>query len=163
MHDLPDPQTIITLLTGILLALSEVLPFLETDSNGILHLLTAIGKKFVSTKASAAMDVLDESTPLLTAPVQQPQSTQNIVIDFEAITTTLSQTTQETLEVIRSQHSLKPPSTYQLEYIINFIRSNSPKKSLDIKDLDEGNKKSLEARGYVVRYNSLLASSVIEW
>jgi hypothetical protein len=152
MENLSDPQTIIALVTGILLTFSETLPFLNTDSNGLVHLIVNTGKSLLKKKLSP-----EENEPLL-----QPYNA-SVIIDFEPITSVLSKTTCDTLNVIQSQNILKSADKYQLDYIISFLKSNHPKRTLEIKHLSENNRVLLESNGYRVNFDSLRDTNIIEW
>jgi len=154
MDNLSNPQTIIAIATGLLLTISEALPFLKTDSNGLIHILVNAGNSLLRKST-------DENEPLL--PVFNNNKNNNVIIDFEPITSTLSKTTQDTLNTIQGQNNLKTPDKYQLEYIIYFIKSNYPKKSLEIKYLTENNKTALENNNYRVNFDSVLDIFIIEW
>ena len=145
MNNTLDLQTILAVITGVLFSASEALPFLNTDSNGLLHFLMNKGRALLK------KNVDDETQPLL-----EPTNN-HIAIDFEPITTTLSKTTNDTLHMIQNQNQLKQPSDYQLEFIISFIKTNYPKKCLEISFLTESNKNTLESNGYRVNNNT------IEW
>jgi hypothetical protein len=155
MENLYDPQTIIAISTGILLTISEALPFLKTDSNGLIHLLVNVGKSVLKNPTTLTTRQSEEREPLL--------PTNSLVIDFEPITSTLTKTTQDTLSTIQKQSSLKTPDKYQLEYIIQFIKSNYPKKQLEIKYLTENNKTILEDNHYRVNFDSIRDTFLIEW
>lgn len=145
MDNLSDPSTLVAIVTGILLSVSETLPFIKgLSSNGIIHMLIRSGKAFLGNHS--------ELEPLL--PNQ---------IDFEQITSTMFKTTQDTLNIIAAKKELMSPEKYQMDYIIHYIKSNFPKRSLEIKYLIENNKILLEKNGYTTNFDSVLNINTIEW
>ena len=62
MDDEINAQTIISILTGTLLIISELLPFFEKiKGNGILHLLITLGTKFLSKNNPELTRLLEET------------------------------------------------------------------------------------------------------
>jgi hypothetical protein len=123
-----NSQTIITIVTGILLAISEILPFIsKIESNGLICMLVNMGKAFLD-KNKVNIE-LPESQHLLEVQSKVPETK----INFGTL-------------------DLQIPSNYELYFIISYIKKNYTKGSLSLKDLTENNKILLVKNGYIVIY-----------
>lgn len=168
-------QVIISIVTGILLTISEVLPFFKNlNSNGIIHLLMNISQNKTT--------LLHEIEPLLNISPENPGNEENhnnkdnrnnenneIKTNLRDINDTLSYMTNKIYDnlnnVIDNSRTLKlqPSELYELNYIINYIKSNYPKKSYITKYLGKTNKQLLISQGYIIDYDMQHDTYIIKW
>lgn len=152
-----DITTIISVVTGILLTISETLPFFkDLNANGIIHLLATIGKN-------------KESVEYVESIEREPLLKDSIEVKLETINDTLSTITNRIYDslnsVIDNSRVLKlhPSELYELNYIINYIKANYPRKHYSTKCLSKTNKQLLISQGYITDYDSLTDTHMIKW
>ena len=152
-----DITTIISVVTGILLTISETLPFFkDLNANGIIHLLATIGKN-------------KESVEYVQSIEREPLLKDSIEVKLETINDTLSTITNRIYDslnsVIDNSRVLKlhPSELYELNYIINYIKANYPRKHYSTKCLSKTNKQLLISQGYITDYDSLTDTHMIKW
>lgn len=155
-----DITTIISVVTGILLTISETLPFFkDLNANGILHLLATIGKNKESVQLVESLESLE----------REPLLKDSIEVKLEIINDTLSAMTNRIYDslnsIIDNSRGLKlhPSELYELNYIINYIKANYPKKHYSTKCLSKTNKQLLISQGYITDYDSLTDTHMIKW
>lgn len=179
-----DLSTIIYVITGVFLAISESLPFIKSvKAQGVMHFLVNIRQQFVNEP---------ESQPLLNNENYQQQQLQSEYIsdsvngerriDIHEIINkmnvlnsginTVSTNVNYMNEILKDisndfktarQLKLQTSELYQLNYIINYIKQNYIKRQLKFKNLSKNNKELLSSEGYIINYDSQDDTSVIGW
>jgi hypothetical protein len=164
-------QIILSVLGGIFFIVSESLPFIKNiKSNGIIHLMYNFLQMQNSTfsENEALLNVLS---------VSQSNNTNDTIITFENsvseninklnlnLISTNSILTNSTLELINNSKQLKLQTSelYELNYIINYIKVNYPKKIFKTKFLTKSNKHLLISQGYIIDYDSEQDTYMIKW
>ena len=158
-------QIILSVCSGLIIIISETLPFFKKiKSNGIIHLLY----NFINKKQD---DDEEENRPLFSSNIyQNTQNTHDIITihevrnDINNLCNNLN-ITNSTLELINNQKQLKLQTSelYELNYIINYIKVNYPKKVFKTKFLTKSNKQLLISQGYIVDYDSEHDIHSIKW
>ncbi len=181
-----DLSTIISVITGVLLAISESLPFIKSvKAQGVMHFLVNLRQMLVNEP---------ESQPLLNNENYQQQQQQfqdeyisdsvngKISINIHEIINkmnvlnsginTVSTNVNYMNEILKDisndfktarQLKLQTSELYQLNYIINYIKQNYIKRQLKFKNLSKNNKELLSSEGYIINYDSQEDTSVISW
>lgn len=85
----------------------------------------------------------------------------NLDINFQKISTTLVSYVNE-LQNTR-QLKLHPAELYELNYFINYIKVNYPKKIYHTRFLSKTNKQLLISQGYIIDYDMQNDTHVIKW
>lgn len=184
-----DISTIISVITGILLAISESLPFIKSlESQGIIHFLVNIGQKLLANQ-SELQPLLDE----LREPTPTP-NTENVIVNIHELIDNINSNFDNRMNVLNTginnissninnvstnvnqilkdisndfktarQLKLQTSELYQLNYIINYIKQNYIKRQLKFKNLCKNNKELLLSEGYIINYDSQDDTSVIGW
>jgi hypothetical protein len=188
-----DIQTVLSIFAGILLTLSETMPFITTiKANGILDMLKyfAITRPQTSetepllshneytehteqtndniiinigVKLDLLLDKLnndndDNTEPKLDNLINKIENLTNTMITFNKSNQLLNENIVNT-RVLKLQQS----ELYELNFIINYIKSNYPKKSYPAKFLSKSNKQLLISEGYVVDYDIEKDIHNIKW
>lgn len=164
----------ISLGVGILLTVSEILPFVSNiRANGLVHLLTTVGSDFLKKKSST---VNEESSPLL-LDNRDDEETDNSAQLLELLNTTSEiKTAIDSMvpkvddmsgQLIELASSYSEELTeinsgkYEMNFIINFIKFNYPKRRLQLPSLLENNKIQLKEQGYTVQNEN--GHIIIKW
>lgn len=179
-----DISTVIYVIAGILLAISESLPFIKSvKAQGVMHFL--VKQMFVNEP---------ELQPLLSElrhnqgnqgnqdnQDNQGELEQNGINIHEIINkmnvlnsgiNTVSTNVNYMNEILKDisndfktarQLKLQTSELYQLNYIINYIKQNYIKRQLKFKNLSKNNKELLLSEGYIINYDSQEDTSVIAW
>lgn len=159
-------QIIISIFSGLLFLISEALPFINIKSNGIVHLIVNLIKS--TNNSLQQTQTLQEEEPLL-------NNTNDTIIHinqhspFDAICNNLNNLNNSlinsTSELINNSKQLKLQTSelYELNYIINYIKVNYPKKLYKTKFLTKSNKQLLISQGYIVDYDSEQDNYMIKW
>lgn len=162
-----DISTIISILSGFLLVISESLPFFKNlNSNGIMHLLVNLGQNKTT--------ILEEIEPFLNANTntnEQREREEHINVNdkLDNINNTLSCMTNKIYDslnnVIDNSRTLKlqPSELYELNYIINYIKNNYPKKLHTTRFLSKTSKQLLISQGYIIDYDVQHDTYTIKW
>jgi hypothetical protein len=166
-------QIIISVLGGIILILivSEILPFIKNiKSNGLIELLVNIWESYKNIEENEPLindleNIIDNRTEQHNSVIElQPQLSEqldSLNIAVNNITHTLNNYINE------AQHSrqlkLQSIELYELNYIINYIKVNYPKKMFQTRFLSKTNKQLLISQGYVVDYDSQNDTHTIKW
>lgn len=184
-------QTIISIIGGIVLFASELLPFIKSvKSNGIVELLINAGKRYI-TKSNLNERNLDdiERSPLLNdiernierdsddiernldgierRPINNIERSplingmEKLNININNMFQTLTNYINETQN--SRQLKLQSIEIYELNYIINYIKVHYPKKMFQTKFLSQVNKQLLISQGYTIDYDSLNDTHTIKW
>lgn len=164
-------QMILSICGGLIIMISETLPFIkEIKSNGIIHLLynLIINKKEQDT--TQHHDNHDENEQLLTNQnvhnnIQDNTITIHDVRDNISNLCSNLHNTNSTLELINNSRQLKLQTSelYELNYIINYIKVNYPKKIYKTKFLTKSNKQVLISQGYIIDYDFEHDMYSIKW
>ena len=177
-----DISTIISVISGILLTISEILPFFKNlDSNGIIHLLVSISKNKTSLleeiepllinneechcKVDINLSDINNSLCCITDKIEQSK----VEMSLSDINNTLSNITNKFYEnlnnIVDNSRTLKlqPSELYELSYIINYIKLNYPKKSYISKCISKTNKQLLVSQGYIIDYDVHHDTYTIKW
>lgn len=173
-----DISTVISVITGILLAISESLPFIKTvKAQGVMHFLVNIRQLFVNEP---------ELQPLLSRnqdeQISELEQNGEIRINIHDLINkmsvlnsginTVSTNVNYMNEILKDisndfktarQLKLQTSELYQLNYIINYIKQNYIKRQLKFKNLAKNNKELLSSEGYIINYDSQDDTSVIGW
>lgn len=180
LHETYTTQIIMSVIGGLILFISEVLPFIKSiKSNGIIELLI---KTFTAT-----LNNNSENEPLLNNNNIQNYTVSNIESNMESNNTfnikNSNSQIEEHLNILNlgikdllnllnkyvnelqttRQIKLQPIELYELNYIINYIKVNYPKKMFQIKFLSKTNKQLLISQGYVIDYDSKNDIFTIKW
>jgi peptidoglycan hydrolase CwlO-like protein len=171
----------ISLGVGILLTVSEILPFVSNiRANGLIHLLTTVGNDFLKKSST----VNEESSPLLldNGYNEDRDNEDRYIEDNSAQLLELLNTTSEIKTAIdsmvpkvddmsgqlielafsNSQELTEINSgKYEMNFIINFIKFNYPKRRLQLPSLLENNKIQLKEQGYTVQNEN--GQVLIKW
>lgn len=179
----PDftPQIVLSVLGGIVILISEVLPFIKTvKSNGILELLVNTCRSVYNKRLGNINHISDlerglsETEPLLrdTPTVGENGESSSRVSSLESKIDNLNSNLHSISSNLYScvsdiqnsrQLKLQPIELYELNYIINYIKVNYPKKTFQTKYLSKSNKQLLISQGYIVDYDSHTDVHVIKW
>ena len=154
----------ISLGVGILLTVSEILPFISNiKANGLVHLLTTIGSDFLKKKSNEELSPLlqdignednedneNSSTQLL----ELLNTTSEIKTAINSMTPKVDLISGQLIELAssNSQELTEINSgKYEMNFIINFIKFNYPKRQLQLPSLLESNKIQLKEQGYTIQ------------
>lgn len=150
MSDNQDMTQIVATISSILLFISEALPFLKRfTANGIIHLIYNSIKQHITSN--------EQQEPLLDT--VDTEVTQQYV---HQLNSTITKCTANILDN-SGKLTLQPSELYELNYIINYIKVNFPKKSYKTSFLSMSNKMLLISQGYIVDYDCESDIHVIKW
>lgn len=173
-----DISEIISIIAGVLLAISESLPFIKTiESQGILHFLISLGTKLLANEPELEPllqnledGLVNESTNIVNKNemLDIVADINNISIKIDGINGNLSNVTDIIKNISQDfnnarQLKLQTSELYQLNYIIQYIKSNYIKRQLEFKNLSVNNKQLLVSEGYIINYDSVKDLTVINW
>ena len=123
--------------------LSEILPYISHMQHvGVINL-------FVNTFNKVFKHNTDENQLLL------EENNNNNVNNIENILSDYL--------IQKSQVKLQCSGLYELNFIINYIKTNYLKKNLQMKYLQKSSKDMLLSQGYIIEYDSLHDISIIKW
>ena len=175
------PQIILSVIGGSVILISEVLPFVKAvKSNGILQLLVNTCKNVYNKRLtnsteldleSGENNIEEEREPLLVSMgssfrnVSNRNSLETKIDDLNTNLHSISSNLYSCMSDIQNSRQLKlqPIELYELNYIINYIKVNYPKKTFQTKYLSKSNKQLLISQGYIVDYDSHTDVHVIKW
>lgn len=186
-----DIATTISIMSGILLSLSESLPFLTNiKANGIVDfLINVLKQKFGVTNTNIVSNIKSDNIPvtLKTSDMNETlkeesrslndliHTIDNVVLKIEnlsnkidGLTENITKYTDNNEIIISNQNTtsrlkLEQSESYELHFIINYIKSNYPKKLYITKFLSKNNKELLIGEGYIIDYDSEKDINVIKW
>lgn len=142
-------STIISITLGLLLSISEALPYIKTiKGNGIFDVFYQFIKK-----QGESVEEQQHLLPTNTQPTNTPVST-IINIDTSKI--------EEQLKQLNNK-SIESSDKYEIMYIKNFIKENYNKRLLNIHSLNIENKHLLESLNYNIDFDSKLQMYSIHW
>ena len=155
----------LSLLLGLLLSISEILPYIQTiKSNGIVNFLQLslnkqreIGNNLLEQIESEHLIVSDQSSEhLMELPNQQ------LLLEISKINPILNNITNSILTVNQNNFSLKTPDEYQLIYIEHCLK-NDFTKNLKFKYISDQNADLLHSLGYKIEYIHNEKKYFIHW
>ncbi len=136
-----------SIISGLLLIISEILPFVKTiESNGILDAIMNYGKNKQN----------------------NPEETDRLLSDTENVCSCDSKC-NEILDILKnkkiedSKSILQLSKDYELNYISTYIKHNYPKRLFQIQGLSEYSKGILENFGYTIDYDSIYDTYTVKW
>lgn len=142
-------STIISITLGLLLSISEALPYIKAiKGNGIFDVFYQIIKK-------QGESVEEQQHLLPTNTVTNTPVSTIINIDTSKI--------EEQLKELNKQPSIESSDKYEIMYIKNFIKENYNKRLLNIHSLNIENKHLLESLNYNIDFDSKLQMYSIHW
>lgn len=181
------PQIILSVVGGSVILISEILPFVKkVKSNGVIQLLVNTCKTVYNKRLNPNYNEdlesglgggqnSEETDPLLpsrpnfnirgTSQEQQINSLEVKIDDLNSSLHNISCNIHSCISDIQNSRQLKlqPVELYELNYIINYIKVNYPKKTFQTKHLSKSNKQLLISQGYIVDYDSHTDLHVIKW
>jgi hypothetical protein len=179
-------QIVMSIFAGLIIVTSEILPFIKSvKSNGLLELIIQMSIKLL-TKNNQILLLDEEQAPLFlnnefnTLPNNQlhvriPIENTEIIHDsnlllnkIDTLNTginNISYTLNSYINEAQNSRQLKLQSIelYELNYIINYIKVNYPKKMFQTKFLSKINKQLLISQGYIIDYDSQCDTYTIKW
>ena len=164
-----NSHTIIAIISGVLLTISELMPFISSiESKGLVHFLVNAGNKLLKSKTPDS-DSDSETEPLLPFHNKQKQKVEKKHSDSESEhsddrnSNEKNSSNEELLSYLKSLHDLKTTEEYQLEFIKNYIKQNYQQHFYEMKNLHPCNQAILEAHGYQVQYEHIDEIYKIRW
>jgi len=168
-------QLVTALFTGGFLIISEILPFVSSvKSNGLLDLLMNTYRSFFKSST-----VSGEQEGLLQNSIENRDNEVNIynisTSENRLLTNKMDQLNGTIIQIFNVlnehmseiQHArglkLQSIELYELNYIINYIKVNYPKKMFQTRFLSKSNKQLLISQGYIVNYDSQTDTHIIKW
>lgn len=183
-------QIILSIIGCLIIFSSELLPFIKSiKSNGIIDLIInsirgCFTKKIQNIEESQPLlgdsdtnnrdfkiNIQDESS-IVNGKNDENYHEQDFVLlnTINNLNTNLCKISNKFDEYISKIDELQqfPPKVYQkdiyeLEYIINYIKSNYPKKIFQTRFLTQSNKQILQSNGYIIDYDSFDDIYKIKW
>lgn len=167
-------QIVMSVFGGMILIVSEILPFINSvKSNGLLELLVNTSKSFLKNNINYSGIENNEHEPLLND-IENHISISNNIQDtllsrqldsLNVNINNISYTLNSYINEAQNSRQLKLQSVelYELNYIINYIKVNYPKKMFQTRFLSKTNKQLLISQGYVVDYDSQNDTNTIKW
>lgn len=168
-------QIVMSVFGGIILIVSEILPFIKSvKSNGLLELLINTSKSFLKKQHSLENEPLLHQDSDVENNIEHrgrfsirtiDDSIGNRLDSLNAGINTISYTLNTYIQEAQNSRQLKlqPIEMYELNYIINYIKVNYPKKMFQTKFLSKSTKQLLISQGYIVDYDSQNDTHTIKW
>lgn len=169
-------QIIMYVMGGLIIMVSEILPFIKSvKSNGILELLLNTSKTLLKKSNNEENEPLinNRDSDLENSVEQRGRFSiraldDSIALRFDTLNAginTISYTLNSYIQEAQNSRQLKLQSMemYELNYIINYIKVNYPKKMFQTKFLSKSNKQLLISQGYIVDYDSQNDTHTIKW
>lgn len=175
-------QITISVIGGLILIISEILPFIKSvKSNGLLELIIYSIRKIFKKQGDIVLEdeeaLLSEESNFGISRVSQTQNNYNSVTTpvsaslttkIDALNTSvmnISYALNNYMNEAQNSRQLKLQSVelYELNYIINYIKVNYPKKMFQTRFLSKTNKQLLVSQGYVIDYDSQNDTHTIKW
>lgn len=186
------PQIVLSILGGVVILISEILPFIKSvKSNGLTHLIFNAIKTLYKTREpwretepllqneyqndddneenNYIVSILDNtSSNSINNPINASNNQGRLearINDLNKNLHVISSSLQTCVADIQNTRQLKLQQVemYELNYIINYIKVNYPKKNFSTKQLAKSNKQLLISQGYIVDYDSHTDTYVIKW
>lgn len=168
-----DYTGIISVLGSLFIIVSEALPFIKpVKSNGIIHLMFNTIKQMVDKNLQNAerAPLLGAGNPYIHNSIDETNiNSEEILVKIDNLSNILSSTLNTisntlSLDIQNSrQLKLQQSDLYELNYIINYIKVNYPKKMYMTRFLSKTNKQLLISQGYIVDYDSQNDTNTIKW
>lgn len=172
-------QITMSVLGGIFLLISEILPFIKSvKSNGLLELIVNFTRHLIKKthninedEESLLNDDYDENQPDNSFRVRVNNNVNNnaeLSTKIDSLNTSvmnISYALNNYMNEAQNSRQLKLQSVelYELNYIINYIKVNYPKKTFQTRFLSKSNKQLLISQGYIVDYDSQNDTYIIKW
>lgn len=154
-------EIIISIVSSILLALSEILPLIKNVKyNGIIDFFVKIIEKKKMGDEEEGLLNNNEHDSQLNDRVDELKSN---IITLSTNYNSLHGSFIKIYENIVEYRMLQTFDKYELDYIKNFIRINYPEKQLELRFLAEINKTTLKNLGYIIDYDSTNQMYCIKW
>lgn len=142
-------STIIPVTLGLLLSISEALPYIKTiKGNGIFDVFYQMIKK--------QGESVEEQQHLLSTNTQPTNTPVSAIINID------TSKIEEQLKQLNNK-SIESSDKYEIMYIKNFIKENYNKRLLNIHSLNIENKHLLESLNYNIDFDSKLQMYSIHW
>jgi len=142
-------STIISVTLGLLLSISEALPYIKTiKGNGIFDVFYQMIKK--------QGESVEEQQHLLSTNTQPTNTPVSAIINID------TSKIEEQLKQLNNK-SIESSDKYEIMYIKNFIKENYNKRLLNIHSLNIENKHLLESLNYNIDFDSKLQMYSIHW
>jgi len=183
-----DMSTIISVIAGVLLAISESLPFIKSvKAQGVMHFLVNIKQMLVNEPESQPLlndenyqqqqqhyrlqgeDISDGVNGEIRINIHEIINKMNVLNSgINTVSTNLNYMNEILKDISNDfktarQLKLQTSELYQLNYIINYIKQNYIKRQLKFKNLSKNNKELLSSESYIINYDSVDDTSVISW
>ena len=156
-----DPSNIVSVALGVLLSISEVLPYIKSiKGNSITDVFYNLIKKqgeIVEEQEHLLQPTTTPTTIPTTTPTMTPTMTPRIPDTIINIDTSKIET------ILIKSKILESSDKYEMIYIINFIKKNYNKRCLSLSLLNLENKHYLESLNYNVDYDSKIKMYNIHW
>jgi hypothetical protein len=170
-------QITMSVLGGLILLISEILPFVKSvKSNGLLELIVNVTKHFFKKTYHLNEDEEsllnehqnDENQDDTSFRVRVNNSSVSLSNKIDSLNTSvmnISYALNNYMNEAQNSRQLKLQSVelYELNYIINYIKVNYPKKTFQTRFLSKSNKQLLISQGYIVDYDSQNDTYIIKW
>lgn len=173
-------QITMSVLGGLILLISEILPFIKSvKSNGLLELIINMTRQVFK----KTYNINEDEESLLNGQDHGADNERNdyfrvnnnetvnntsLSIKIDSLNTSvmnISYALNNYMNEAQNSRQLKLQSVelYELNYIINYIKVNYPKKTFQTRFLSKSNKQLLISQGYVVDYDSQNDTYIIKW
>lgn len=175
-------QITMSVLGGLILLISEILPFIKSvKSNGLLELIINVTRQVFKKK----YNINEDEESLLNGHDNEDNNGDNERNDYFRVNNNTVNNTSLSVKIdslntsvmnisyalnnymneAQNSRQLKLQSVelYELNYIINYIKVNYPKKTFQTRFLSKSNKQLLISQGYIVDYDSQNDTYIIKW
>lgn len=169
-------QIVMSVLGGFILIMSEILPFIKSvKSNGLIELLVNTARSFLRKNSDSLPEdeeslLQNDSFNVITnsTPTNNNNVNTHLTQKIDALSTSvmnISYALNNYMTEAQNSRQLKLQSVelYELNYIINYIKVNYPKKMFQTRFLSKTNKQLLISQGYIVDYDSQNDTHTIKW
>lgn len=176
-------QITMSVLGGLILLISEILPFIKSvKSNGLLELIINVTRQVFK----KTYNINEDEESLLNGHDNGDNNEDNnerndyfrvnnntvnntsLSVKIDSLNTSvmnISYALNNYMNEAQNSRQLKLQSVelYELNYIINYIKVNYPKKTFQTRFLSKSNKQLLISQGYIVDYDSQNDTYIIKW
>jgi hypothetical protein len=170
-------QITMSILGGLFFLISEILPFIKSvKSNGLLELIINVSRQLFKKSYNINEDeesLLDNDNDNdenrdTSFRIRVNENTSTLSNKIDSLNTSvmnISYALNTYMNEAQNSRQLKLQSVelYELNYIINYIKVNYPKKTFQTRFLSKSNKQLLISQGYMVDYDSQNDTYIIKW
>lgn len=169
-------QITMSVLGGLILLISEILPFIKSvKSNGLLELIINFTRQLFKKTYNINEDEEsllngdehnnNENDNSFRVRVNDTASLSHKIDSLNTSVMNISYALNNYMNEAQNSRQLKLQSVelYELNYIINYIKVNYPKKTFQTRFLSKSNKQLLISQGYMVDYDSQNDTYIIKW